>query len=144
MELRLAPVLTNASPELASQRLLAKLGLTLDELAALRRQGAVSREPRGRNCVVFKFRFRLAGRQRVMYLGTDAEQAEAVERELAEWQHSRHQSLEFARAHRTVARALRASKSRLEPLLEQAGYHFHGRAVRRRRGTPQDGASAQG
>jgi hypothetical protein len=144
MKLRLAPVSINASPEPTSQRLLANLGLTLDELAALRRQGFVIREPRRRGNAVFKLRFRLAGRQRVIYLGTDPEQAEAVERELAEWQHSRRQSLEFARAHRTVAHALRASKSRLEPLLEQAGYHFHGRAVRRRRGTQQDGASAQG
>jgi hypothetical protein len=133
MELRLAPITFKASPEPSSPRLLANLGLIPVELAALRRQGFVNREPRGRGSAVFKLRFRLAGRQRVVYLGTDAEQAEGVERELAEWQQSRRQSLEFARAHRRVGKFLRAAKARLAPLLEREGYHYHGQAVRRSR-----------
>jgi hypothetical protein len=128
----------------ANSPLLARLRLTRDELAALRRQGFVARERRGERSAVFKLRFRLAGRQRVIYLGTDFEQARAVKRELAELQRGRRQSLELARLHRMVGKTVRASKTQLAPLFERDGYHFHGHAVRRRRSSRRDGSSPKG
>lgn len=116
----------------ATPPLLTQLGLTAGELAALRRQGFVCRERRGRG-FVFKLRFRLAGRQQIRVIGRDADLAMALKKELAEWQRTRRDEREVARWHTQVSAALRGANLRLAPLCEAAGYYFHGRSVRKRR-----------
>jgi len=69
------------------------LGLTSAEVAAVARQGFVSAERRKRSMTVYKLRYRIAGRQRACYLGTDAAFAALIKTALA-----RHQ-----RAHRLNA-----------------------------------------
>jgi hypothetical protein len=46
---------------------LADLGLSKEELDALRRQGSVVAQRRGNNRVYYRLRFRYAGRQRSVY-----------------------------------------------------------------------------
>ncbi len=115
------------------QTLLAELGLGCAEVAALRRQGFVSREVRGGGRIVYKLRFRLDRRQRVKCLGADDELARQVEQTLSKLQHPRHKALAIGRLHREAARLLRDSKRRIEPWLGAAGYRFHGQALRRAR-----------
>ncbi len=66
----------------AGERLLLRLGLTRNDIAALRRQGFIAAEycVRGgrRFGPYFKLRWRCGGRQRVRYLGRDCRLAEAV------------------------------------------------------------------
>jgi hypothetical protein len=110
-----------------------QLGLTADELSALRHQGFVSREPR-RGGVIFKLRFRLAtGEQRVRYLGADRAAAAEVEKELCEMQRARRTNRALVRLVKEAGQRLRASKAMLAPALAGAGYRLHGLAVRRRR-----------
>ena len=114
--------------------LLARLGLTAEELQAVRRQGFVAREHR-RGQLVFKLRFRMppAGKQHVRCLGSDTAVAEAVRQELAQIQRPRHLDLQLGKLRPQIGQKLRSDKARLAVQLEQAGYYFHGLAVRRRR-----------
>jgi len=112
-----------------------QLGLTAEEIAILRQQGFVSREERGAGTVVFKLRFRLHGRQRVKYLGTDADRCNAIAVQLKQLQRARHIDAKLRKLNRAAAKLLRESKRRLEPLVAQCGRHFHGRTIRRWRGT---------
>ena len=115
-------------------RLLAGRGLTAAELAALRRQGFISRERR-RGQVVFKLRFRMPpeGKQCVRYLGCDPVVAEAMRQELAEIQRIRRLDRDLGELNRQIGRKLRSGKERIVAQLEQAGYRFHGSTIRRRR-----------
>jgi hypothetical protein len=114
--------------------LLARLGLTAEELTAIRRQGFVARE-RHRGQLVFKLRFRMppAGKQQVRYLGSDTAMAEAVRRELVQIQQPRDLDLQLGKLKQQIGQKLRSDKAKLAVRLEQAGYHFHGLAVRRKR-----------
>jgi hypothetical protein len=116
----------HASPALAG------LGLAEGEFNTLSKQGFVSVERRG-NARIHKLRFRYGGRQRVVYLGTNARQAFAVEAELALMQRGVRAQRRGAALHRHSATRLREIKTALQPLLEERGFYFHGRAVRKRR-----------
>jgi hypothetical protein len=117
----------------APQSALDSLQFAPNELAALRRQGFVTAEPRTANTTVFKLRFRIEWRQRVRYLGTDAKFAAAVENELNVHRRSQRQAREL-RALAIQAKAmLRNGKRRLVADLDKVGYRFHGHALRRSR-----------
>jgi hypothetical protein len=123
---------TSARRETA-QRCLAELGLSAADQAALSRQGFISREVRGRRSAVYKLRFRVGGRQRVRYLGTDAGGIRRVQEALHELQEDRRLELALGRLHHEVAQRLCDSKRRLAAPLVAAGFGFHGRAARRPR-----------
>jgi hypothetical protein len=112
------------------------LNLTSDELDALRRQGVVSQELRGRNSSIYKLRFRFRRRQKGLYLGSDREWADVIRGALEEWQQGRRRKLELDRKTRAAGQLLRTTKQRLASPLQDAGFHFHGRAIRRQRGPP--------
>ena len=88
------------------QTLLAELGLDSADVAALRGQGFVSREVRGGGRIVYKLRFRLDRRQRVMCLGADDELARRVTQTLSRLQRPRRKAMAIGRLHREAARLL--------------------------------------
>ncbi len=117
--------------------LLGRLGLSATELATLATQGFVGRETRG-DCTVYRLRYRVDGKVRTRYLGTDPALAEQVRRALVQM----HEADTLSRALRQLARnigdKLSGVKAELAPHLEQAGFHFHGQAIRRRRRANDD------
>ena len=113
--------------------MLARIGLTAAEITAIKRQGFVSAESRGPKCTVYKLRFRVAGRQRVKYVGTDPLVADAVREELQRLQKSKHTQRNLQALIGQANRLLRESKSELLTDAKQAGYHFHGQSLRRPR-----------
>src|ERR1019366_7203395 len=117
---------------------LAALHLSQAEYAQLATQGFVTSEWRGSRGPYFKLRFRQGAKQVVRYLGADPTAARALDEELHCLQaaHRRHQLLRALV--QQAARALRQAKQTLEPLLQDSGYHFHGRAIRAFRGRPID------
>jgi hypothetical protein len=132
--------MSNADPPLALQTTppglvdfpaLAELGLTDEELEALRSQGFVGQETRHHR-LYYKLRFRLHGKQRVRYI-RGAARAQAVRSELDALQHMVLHAREIAALAREGAAILRASKKSLAPLLAARNFHFHGRSIRRRR-----------
>ena len=106
--------------------------LTEVELTALSAQGFVCRERRGTRSY-YKLRFRLQGRQRVLYVGSDLTLANEVQLLLDRLQSEKRIKLELAYWCRMVGQQLRDLKRRLAPLLEAAGFAFHGQAIRRPR-----------
>ena len=111
---------------------LRRLQLPDQALAALRTQGFVPPEPHGRKRI-YKLRFRLDGRQHVRFLGDDEELARTVQEELRVLQRETRNQRQFADLRRRTRRILRQSKSALEGLLEEHGFHYHGQAIRKRR-----------
>jgi hypothetical protein len=105
-------------------------------MTALARQGFVCREERGCGRARYKLRFRCGGKQRVKYLSHDPDVAERVRKELEGLQASSRLGRRLGQLSREAKQVLRSQKSQLRALLEQTGYHFHGLAIRRRRGTP--------
>lgn len=114
--------------------LLRRLRLTAEDLAVLRRQGAVQIEQRSRRNIG-KLRFRRGGKQIVRYIG-GAEAARQVQDELSQWQAAHRKSRELLHLAKAARAALRESKQALAPCLEPIGYRFHGLAIRRRREPP--------
>ena len=80
----------------------------------------------------YKLRFRRAGKQVVRYLG-NAETAAAVNNELLALQAEHKMLRELQSLVAFAHRELRVGKKQLEPLLQAAGWAFHGLAVRRTR-----------
>ena len=111
---------------------LEKLRLSPEEMQALRRQGFVATETRA-NVVFFKLRFRLNGRQRTRYLGTDPTRGQAIATELLKVQRQKRIHRQIARLDVAAGRTIREWKTRLVPLLEKEGLYFHGLAVRGKR-----------
>jgi hypothetical protein len=107
------------------------LNLTEAEFGALRNQGFVSEEPRNGQ-LYYKLRFRCNRRQRVRVIGFDPARAQAVASELQVLQHDVHVRRRFAASGSQLRRHLRDAKSRLEPLLWEHGFHYHGREIRKR------------
>lgn len=112
---------------------LSDLPLSAEDLNSLKRQGFVSGERRRKGAVYYKLRFRRAGKQIVLGIGTDMAAAESVRKEVQELQREQD-------AHRDVnvivseaKQLLRHTKRRLQPLLEEAGYSFHGFNIRKSR-----------
>jgi hypothetical protein len=120
---------------------LPELGLTADEIAALRRQGFVSRERRGHGHVRYKLRFRHGGKQHVRYLGQDPQVADRVRQELASLQAATRLDRHLGRLLHEVTPLLRSVKTRLEPVLQDAGYRFHGLSIRRKQSMPAASAN---
>jgi hypothetical protein len=110
---------------------LAQLGLTDSESIALRRQGFVSRERR-RGKVHRKLRFRVDGRQRVVYIA-DAQLADAVDLDLRRLQHWVRVRRRLAELHRVAIRQRRRMKVQLLPHLVAASMHWHGYSIRKSR-----------
>jgi hypothetical protein len=111
--------------------LLSELGLSAEEIAALRRQGFVSREQR-RGRTLFKLRYRMPpdGKQCVRYLGSDPSVAQAVRLELAQMQRVRKLDLELGKLRRRIPAGLRRRWKSAAPRLKPLGYHFHGFMIR--------------
>jgi hypothetical protein len=79
----------------------------------------------------FKLRFRRGGRQVVRYVRPG--DVETVRAELSELQAARQLTKELNEATRLAREALRNTKIQLEPLVNELGFRFHGRAIRRPR-----------
>lgn len=109
------------------------LGFDAEELATLRQKGTIHQERRGHNTIIFKLRYRLAGRQRVKYLGTDRRLAEQIQVELMDLQAAHRRNRQLRQLGAQARTLLRNTKSRLLAPLQQAGLKFHGRAIRRPR-----------
>lgn len=90
---------------------------------------------------IYKLRFRVEGRQRVVYLGTDPARVQRIKCELEELQHRVRTARELRKLSRQAKDAMRASRRQLAPLLEQAGFHFHGIEIRETRRPRTSGAS---
>jgi hypothetical protein len=114
---------------------LAKLRLCKEDLAELGRQGRIVPERRG-DRTYYKLRFRRAGQQVVRCVG-GAQEAALVAEELKALQSNRRQRLELDALNRTARHVLRDAKVKLERLLAERGFRFHGRAIRRSRRSHQ-------
>jgi hypothetical protein len=111
---------------------LSRLTLTESDLRALRRQGHVAAERRN-NRTIYKLRFRVAGRQKVRYLGSDPEVAKSVAEELRGLQRPTRQERALRRLLTEVARYRRDFKAALIPHVQEIGCTFHGFEIRRPR-----------
>lgn len=112
-----------------------RLRLTIDDLEALKTQGGVRTECRGRRHR-YALRFRREGKQAVRYI-RGADEAAQVRDELAKLQARHRATRQLSRVTEAARRALRESKASLAPYLVPHGYVFHGlaiRKVRRRQG----------
>lgn len=121
---------------------LARLGLTTEDLEALKRQGAVYTECRGKRRR-YKLRFRRAGAQVVRYL-RGAEEAAQVRNELDRLQAAHRAARQLSRVTEEARKALRESKAMLSPVLMREGRVFHGRAIRRTRKRQDDSSEDHG
>jgi len=123
------------------------LGCGEQELAALCRQGFLSREQRTpEQAPIYKLRYRMGGRQRTRYVGSNLVFVEQVRNELAVLQAAAKRAHKLQQLLRQARRALRRAKSKVAPLLvAESGYHYHGHAIRRKRpaGAPQDGVAKE-
>ncbi len=108
-------------------------GFNAEELAALSQNGTIHQEQRGRDTLIFKLRYRLAGRQRVKYLGTDPHLVAHIQAELDDLQAVHHRNRQLQQLGAEARALLRETKQRLLAPLAQAGLKFHGRAIRRPR-----------
>jgi hypothetical protein len=113
-------------------RCLGDLGLSPAHDHDLSRQGFIAQERRG-NRSYFKLRFRSGNQQIVRSLGTDAQLARAIARELRQLQSARRAELRLRRLVAEARRLLRRTTQTLKPLLEERGFRLHGRAIRRRK-----------
>lgn len=114
---------------------LRRLGLGEEELTALRRKGYLVQDDRGHgHAGYWRLRFRFNGQTRTLYLGRDAQLAEQVRVELAVLQGERRRNRQIAQLTSETKKVLRAAKQRLEPVLNELGFHFHGNAMRKTRG----------
>lgn len=101
---------------------LARLRLNAGYLAALARQGFVSKERRSGGRTIFKLRLRHGGRQIVRYIGQDAAVAEQIRRELREMQVAAQRKRELRRLAAAGRELLRSTKERLRVWLEREGF----------------------
>ncbi len=122
----------------ASYPALACLGLDVEQLAALARQGSLHAEGPGSRKRYYRLHFRQAGRQVVRYVGSNPGFVAAVRGELARLQARTKHSRDLERLVRASRRCLRATKRRLSPLLPLVGRAFYGArsAGGRRRASP--------
>lgn len=111
---------------------LASLALGKEHLAALAKQGNLRAESAGQGNRYYKLRFRLGLQQHVRYVGNNSVFVDQVERELMELQKGSKSRRRLRRLSRKAKTCLRETKRRLEPMLANVGFYFHGREVRRR------------
>ena len=104
-----------------------------DAVSALAVQGFVAAELRASGRTTFKLRWRQAGRQWVVYLGSDPDLANKVRAELAAHQAARNARREFGRLLCRARRILARAKARMAPVLAGRGLFYHGYTARLRR-----------
>jgi hypothetical protein len=129
------PAETQSSPK-ALEAPWTALNLTAEEWLAVQCQGYVSSKPRGQRGCVYYLRFRVHGRQKARYLGSDPERAKAVQAAIEAQRRPRRALARLRRRLREVRTYLASMKPQLEPYALAAGFHFHGRAIRRRKKQP--------
>jgi hypothetical protein len=78
-------------------------------------------------------RFRIGTKQRVRYLGTASAFVDQVRTELGQLQQCAILNRELKRLVQIAKQKLRTTKHQLGPLLDSAGFVFHGLAVRKPR-----------
>ena len=129
-------VMTATEPQHAREQLM-QLGLGQEELEALRHQGFVAPEFRvraGRRWgPCYKLRWRQHGRQRVRYLGIDADAVNEIRAALEGWQQTARLQKEVEGLFRQTRKALRSLKDALSPQISAAGKRWHGYQPRRPR-----------
>jgi hypothetical protein len=126
------PLRRQAIPPGLENSVLARLRLSSQELAALKEQGFVAADKQGENRY-YKLRFRQGSKQCVRYLGSDPILAEQVRQELAILQDWRICRRVLKKLCRSAGRLLRSGKRDLEAALAEAGFAFHGLALRQKR-----------
>jgi hypothetical protein len=99
----------------------------------LARQGWVSEQVRPSGATTYKLRWRVNGRQRVRYLGSDVAVAAQVRAALIDLQCARRTERELAQLLRQARAQLGTLKRQLQPDLESLGYAYHGYSARRTR-----------
>ena len=112
------------------------LGLEVRELEAVGRQGYLSRRPGGGGGDYWRLRFRLEGRLRTVYVGSDVVLVAAVRRELAELRGRRTARRRRRALVAGTQRNYRAWKRRAGVLLAPFGLHFHWNTLRKVRSRP--------
>ena|SRR5436190_672426 len=108
------------------------LGLSAAEIMTLKTQGTAIRERRGSG-FVFRLRFRMHGRLRTKYVGTDENHANLVKQQLEQLQQRRRVHKQLREIDEASRAFRRDSKKRLKPFLASAGLKFHGNTIRRTR-----------
>jgi POTRA domain TamA domain 1 len=108
-------------------------GLTPADVDALRRHGFVAGERRRSGAMSYKLRWRILGRQRVRYLGSDPEIAAAVTAALATLQTPDRAGRELDRSLSRTRAELRKLRARSAAALNAIGYYWHGFSIRRTR-----------
>jgi hypothetical protein len=100
---------------------------------SLARQGWISEQVRSSGARTFKLRWRVEGRQRVRYLGSDPAFAAHVRAILIDMQCARRTERQFAELLGQARRQLAHVKRQLAPELAARGYAYHGYTARRTR-----------
>lgn len=114
---------------------LADLDFTQEQWTSLARQGNVTAEYRNGRGPYYKLRFRVQGKQVVRYLGICKNLAAKIAQELEDLQENHHLALRLNRLVKVARISLRDTKQMMLPTVEAAGFHFHGMAIRRCRGS---------
>jgi hypothetical protein len=126
--------------------LLAELGLSSEDLEALKRQGFVGADYRHRGRRLsgpyFKLRWRSKGRQKVSYLGQARQRAEEVRAALSEWQRPSRLVRQLSRVLGETRRRLARTKALFASHLANRGLYLHGYTLRRKR-MPAEEVSTQ-
>ena len=132
LEIRIAPLAGAAGHAFPTFH---RLGLGDEELAALSRKGYLAQDDRGHgHAGYWRLRFRFHGRTRTLYLGRDAQLVEQARGELAALQRDRRRTRRIAQVTKETKKILRAAKQRLEPVLKELGFRYHGDVIRKTRG----------
>lgn len=109
--------------------------LSNEEQVLLTKCGFVSDELLPSGNTSYKLRFRGGDRrQRVVYIGTNPQLAEAIRAEVKRLQSPLRKHRQRRALAANARSVLRAMKARLEPVLASRGVHFHGYELRFRRG----------
>jgi len=128
---QVAAVLDNLFNRAAVDVDLADLPLSTEDVAALHRQGFVSGERRRNGAIYYKLRFRRGGKQVVIGIGADKEAADNIREELRQLQRQRDFERDLNELVLGAKQLLRSSRRLLRPLLQEAGYAFHGYEIRK-------------
>jgi hypothetical protein len=112
---------------------LMQLGISADQLEALRNAGYLDRDRRRNQQVYWRLRFRQEGRQHTVYIGIDDAFADRVQRELQTLQAERRREHQLAHIVRHSKKQLRVLKTQLAALVAGIGFHYHGDQLRKRR-----------
>jgi hypothetical protein len=108
---------------------LKSLGLTSEELLTLSRQGTLFADAAGRH----RLRFRIDGRRRTKYVGTELPFIEQIRRELAYLQADVRRERRLSPQVRHARQCLRRIKSRVAPPAIPLGFHIRGSELCRNR-----------